>query len=179
MKTKITCLVILLFLSFNIYGYEKREASIQWKPKDCTSKLVIPKEDYAVSQFGRGKYRIDNFEISRGHFNNIYMIFQSDKKFEYTPEKEGDITAFNLRGKIYPWRSYEATIEGRQVIRKEIMIPNLLPHEKEGSKSNYIWIRMDSFKEEYNDILSSVAEQIIIDALPNNGMQPNDHTLRR
>lgn len=170
MKTKITCLSILLFLSLNVYGYEKRDAFIQWKAIDCSSKLVIPKEHYAVSQFGRGKYRIDNSEISRGHFNNIYIIFQSNNKFEFNPQKEGSISAFELKGKIYHWRSYEKTIEGRQVIRKEIMLPNILPHEKEGAKSNYIWIRMDSFKKKYNDMLTPVAEQIVLDALPNNGM---------
>jgi len=165
MKTKIIYLAIFFIFSSNIYGYEKRESPIQWHPNDSISKFLIPKNNYDVSKFGHGKYRIDNSEISRGHFNNIYIIFKSNDRLEYAPEKGVDISTFELLGDNYNWRSYGVVIEGRNVIRKELMLPNVLLRE-EGSKSNYIWIRMDSFKGEYNDVLTTVAEQIILDSLP-------------
>jgi len=165
MRTKIIYLALFFLFSLNSYGYEKREATIQWSPGDSISKLLIPSKNYEVSKFGHGKYRVDNSEISRGHFNTIYIIFKNNDELEYAPEKEVSLSAFELPGGKYHWRSYEAVIEGRKVFRKEIVLPNMLLREREGSKSNHIWIRMDSFNREFNDILTPVAEQIVLDSL--------------
>ena len=38
----------------------------------------------------------------------------------------------------------KTVVEGRAVIRKEAVMPNILPREKAGNSSDYIWIRMDA-----------------------------------
>ncbi|KKL68486.1 hypothetical protein LCGC14_2124510 [marine sediment metagenome] len=140
-----------------------REAYIQWKPLDCTEKLMLPAKIYSVSQFGRGKYRIDT-RYAYGHFNNIYMIFQPEDTLDPVTVDNSEKSPFTLKGETYHWRSFRTKVEGISVIRKEIVIPNILPHQHEGSKSHYIWLRMDSYNAEINDILTPVVEAIIQNA---------------
>ncbi len=168
---KIIIFTSLLLISLNTFSYEKRPASIQWKSPDVACKLIIPKEHYEMSQFGKGKYRIDNFQISRGHFNNIYIIFQNTKNLEHEPIAPVQKKEFLLNKQPYLWRTYKTIIEGKEVTRRETILPNILPHDTEKSESNFIWIRMDVYKENYLDILTPVAEQIISDALPNKCQQ--------
>ena len=61
------------------------------------------------------------------------------------------------------WRTYKTVVEGRAVIRKEAVMPNILPREKAGNSSDYIWIRMDADSQQILDQLTPAAEEILRD----------------
>src|SRR6476620_2264712 len=61
------------------------------------------------------------------------------------------------------WRSYQTVGEGRAVIRKEAVMPNILPREKADNSSDYIWIRMDADSQQILDQLTPAAEEILRD----------------
>ena len=141
----------------------KKRASIQWKPYDCSSPLMLPEHEFDVSQFGKGKYRIDG-EKSAGHFNCIYIIFQKANSLDPASVPDARESAFTVKGQKVTWRTYKTTVEGRSVIRKEALMPNILPHQKQGDDSDYIWLRIDADSQEILDRLTSDAEGVIQDA---------------
>jgi DNA-binding NarL/FixJ family response regulator len=49
------------------------------------------------------------------------------------------------------------------VIRKEAVMPNILPREKAGNSSDYIWIRIDADSQQILDQLTPAAEEILRD----------------
>jgi len=156
-------LVIAALVAFAVcYGQTKKRSAIQWKPSDCTSPLVLPEGLYDLSQFGKGQYRIDG-EMSAGHFNCIYFIFQPTSVLN--PEVVGGATetSFIINNTKVTWRSYKTTVEGRPVTRKEAVMPNILPHEKQGNSSDYIWIRVDADSQQILDQLTPAAEEILRD----------------
>jgi hypothetical protein len=143
-------------------GQTKKRSAIQWKPADCTSPLMLPDGLYNLSQFGKGQYRIDG-KMSVGHFNAIYIIFQPASSL--IPEVVTGATESTLRVKDtkVTWRSYKTIVEGRSVIRKEAVMPNILPHEKQGNSSDYIWIRVDADSQQILNQLTPAAEEILRD----------------
>ena len=144
------------------YGQTKKRSAIQWKPSDCTSPLMLPEDLYDLSQFGKGQYRIDG-KMSAGHFNCIYFIFQLGATL--SPETVGGATesSFVVKDTKVTWRSYKTIVEGRPVIRKEAVMPNILPHEKQGDGSDYIWIRVDADSQQILEQLTPAAEEILRD----------------
>src|SRR5438046_5203522 len=128
------------------YSQNNKRSAIQLKPSDCTSPLILPEGLYDLSQFGKGQYRIDG-KMSAGHFNCIYFIFQLGAALN--PEAVAGTTesSFMVKDTKVTWRSYKTIVEGRSVIRKEAVMPNILPHEKQGNSSDYIWIRVDRSEE--------------------------------
>ena len=141
----------------------KRPSFIQWKPSDCTKPLMLPKGQYDASQFGKGKYRIDN-SMSVGHFNNIYIIFQASGSLSPVAVTGAIESTFTVKNQEITWRSYKTVIEGRSVIRKEALMSNILPHQKQDSDSDYIWIRIDGDSKQILDQLTPIAEGVIRDA---------------
>ena len=141
----------------------KRASFIQWKPSDCTNPMMLPKDQYDASQFGKGMYRIDNVQ-SHGHFNNIFIIFQAANSLTPAAVPDAVESTFAIKDQKITWRTYKTVVEGRPVIRKEALMPNILPHQKQGEDSDYIWIRIDADSQQILDKLSPVAEGIIRDA---------------
>jgi len=144
-------------------GDGKKPSAIQWKPYDCSSTLMLPKGQYDASQFGRGKYRIDNHR-SYGHFNAIYIIFQATNSLSPVSVTNAVETSFTVKEQKVTWRSFKTVVENRPVIRKEALMPNILPHEKQGDGSDYIWLRIDADSQEILDEITPAAEEIIRDA---------------
>lgn len=143
-------------------GQTKKRSAIQWKRTDCTSPLLLPEGLYDLSQFGKGQYRIDD-KMSAGHFNCIYFIFQPSATFNPETVAEATESSFVVKGTKVTWRSYKTIVEGRPVIRKETVMPNILPHEKQGDGSDYIWIRVDADSQQILDQLTPAAEEILRD----------------
>ena len=141
----------------------KKPSAIQWKPYDCSSTLMLPKGQYDASQFGKGKYRIDN-RRSYGHFNAIYIIFQATNSLNPASVTNASETSFTIKDQKVTWRSFKTVVEGKSVVRKEALMPNILPHEKKGDDSNYIWLRVDADSQEIADEITPAAEEIIRDA---------------
>jgi hypothetical protein len=141
----------------------KKPSAIQWKPYDCSSTLMLPKGQYDASQFGKGKYRIDNGR-SFGHFNNIYIIFQATNSLNPASVANASESSFTVKDQKVTWRSFKMVVEGRPVIRKEALMPNILPHEKRDNDSDYIWLRIDADSQEILDEITPAAEEIIRDA---------------
>ena len=143
-------------------GQTKKRSAIQWNRSDCTSPLMLPDGFYDLSQFGKGQYRIDG-KMSVGHFNNIYIIFQANGVLD--PEIVSRVTesTFMVKDRKVSWRSYKTVVEGRAVIRKEAVMPNILPHENGSNNSDYIWIRMDADSQQILDQLTPAAEEILRD----------------
>ena len=161
-------LVIALLVAFAVCrGQTKKRSVIQWKASDCTSPLMLPEGLYDLSQFGKGQYRLDG-KMSAGHFNCIYFIFQPSA---LNPEAvAGAIeSSFVVKDTKVTWRSYKTIVEGRPVIRKEAVMPNILPHEKRDIRSDYIWIRMDADSQQFLDQLTPAAEEILRDCAEQKG----------
>jgi hypothetical protein len=146
----------------------KKPAFIQWKPYDCSSPLLLPEDEFDVSQFGRGKYRVDG-KTSQGHFNCIYITFQSTNSLEPASVPGAIESSFTVKGQKVTWRAYKTTVEGRSVIRKEALMRNILPHEKQDADSDYIWLHIDADSQDIVDHLTSDAEAIIQDAAAPSG----------
>ncbi len=141
----------------------KKRSLIQWKPYDCSNPLTLPEQQFEVSQFAKGKYRVDG-GMSEGHFNCIYIIFQAANSLESASVQEALESTFTIKGQKVTWRRYKTVIEGRPIIRQEALLPNILPHQKQGSDSDYIWLRIDADSQKIIDQLTPVAEAILQDA---------------
>ena len=153
-----------LMLAIAAFGAdEKKQALIQWAPYDCSNPLMLPEQHFECSQFGKGKYRIDG-GMSEGHFNCIYIIFQAAKSLDPASVPDAQESAFTIKDQGVTWRSYKTVVEGRSVIRKEALLPNILPHEKKNNDSEFIWIRIDGDSQNILDRLTPVAESILKDA---------------
>jgi hypothetical protein len=141
----------------------KKPASIQWKPQDCSAPLLLPEGQFDVSQYGKGKYRVDG-AMSQGHFNCIYITFQATNSLTPAVVTEARESPFAIKEERITWRAFKTTVEGRKVIRKEALLPNFLPHENRGHDSDFIWLRIDADSEQILDQLTPVAEGILRDA---------------
>ena len=124
---------------------------------------MLPKGQYDASHLGNGKYRIDN-SVSVGHFNHIYIVFQASGALSPVAVPGATESTFIVKNQTVTWRSYKAVIEGRSVIRKEALMSNIPPHQKQDSDSDYIWIRIDADSQQIIDQLTRIAEGIIRDA---------------
>jgi len=144
------------------HAQTKKRSAIQWKPSDCTSPVMLPEGLYDLSQFGKGQYRIDG-KMSAGHFNCIYFIFQPGGALNPETVAGAPESSFVVKDTKVTWRSYKTIVEGRPVIRKEAVMPNILPHEKQGNSSDYIWIRVDADSQQILDQLTPAAEEILRD----------------
>jgi hypothetical protein len=158
----ISVLLVVLVAFAICQGQTKKRSAIQWKPADCTSPLMLPEGLYDLSQFGKGQYRIDG-KMSAGHFNCIYLIFQPGATLNPEAVAGAIQSSFVIKDTKVTWRSYKAIVEGRPVIRKEALMPNILPHEKQGDGSDYIWIRMDANSQQILDQLTPATEEILRD----------------
>ena len=123
---------------------------------------MLPDGFYDLSQFGKGQYRIDG-KMSVGHFNNIYIIFQANGVRDAEIVSGATESTFMVKDRKVMWRSYKTVVEGRAVIRKEAVMPNILPREKPGNSSDYIWIRMEADSQQILDQLTPAAEEILRD----------------
>src|SRR5437764_12916168 len=160
---KVVFLVIAVLVAFAVcHGQTKKRSAIQWKPSDCTSPLMLPEGLYDLSQFGKGQYRIDG-KMSAGHFDCIYFIFQPSPALNPEAVAGATESSFMVKDTKVIWRSYKTIVEGRPVIRKEAVMPNILPHEKQGNSSDYIWIRVDADSQQILDQLTPAADEILRD----------------
>ena len=156
-------LVLALLVAVGVcHGQSKKRSAIQWKSTDCASSLMLPAGFYDLSQFGKGQYRIDG-KMSAGHFNCIYFIFQPGAALNPEAVAGATESSFVVKDTKVTWRSYKTIVEGRPVIRKEAVMPNILPHEKQGNSSDYIWIRVDADSQPILDQLTPAAEEILRD----------------
>jgi hypothetical protein len=163
MFTRSMSVLLTVLVAFAIcQGQTRKRSAIQWKPGDCTTPLMLPEGLYDLSQFGKGQYRIDG-KMSAGHFNCIYFIFQPGASLN--PEAVGEATesSFVINDTKGTWLTYKTIVEGRPVIRKEAVMPNILPHEKQGDSSDYIWIRVDADSQQILDQLTPATEEILRD----------------
>jgi hypothetical protein len=128
--------LLAVFAAFAIcQGQARKRSAIQWKAADCTTPLMLPDGFYDLSQFGKGQYRIDG-KMSAGHFNCIYFIFQPGAALNSEAVAGAIESLFVVKDMKVTWRSYKTTVEGRPVIRKEAVMPNILPHEKRDNSSD-------------------------------------------
>src|SRR5438552_12030986 len=101
--------------------------------------------------------------MSAGHCDCIYFIFQPSPALNPEAVAGATESSFMVKDTKVAWRSYETIVEGRPVIRKEAVMPNILPHDKQGNSSDYIWIRMDADSQQILDQLTPAAEEILRD----------------
>jgi len=164
----IACSLTFLLTIGIIHAGSGKLSSIQWELYDCSSPLMLPEHGLEVSQLGKGKYRIDD-SVSQGHFNCIYLTFQATNQLVPTSVPDPIESTFILKNQKVVWRSYKTIVDGRPVIRKEAMLPNILPHETQGGDSDYIWIRIDADSQQILDRLTPIAEGILQDAVKPSG----------
>lgn len=129
---------------------------------------MLPEGFYDLSQFGKGQYRVDG-KSSAGHFNCIYFIFQPSVALNPEVVSGATETSFKVKDTEVTWRSYKTVVEGRPIIRRETVMPNVLPHEKRDNSSDYIWIRMDADSQQILDELTPAAEEVLRDCAQSEG----------
>ncbi len=155
--------IFTLLLAITAFGAGTKKASdIAWNSDECSNPLLLP-EHFYVSKYGKGKYRVDGM-MSQGHFNCIYISFQASDSLDSASVADARNSTFTLKGKEVTWRTYKTVVEGRSVIRKEALIPNILPRQKQGNDSDYIWLRIDVTSPEILDQLTPIAEATLNDA---------------
>jgi hypothetical protein len=155
----ILCILFLVVAVATVYADTKKPSFIQWSTNDCSNPLMLPEQHYDVSQIGWGKYRIDSGLVSQGHFNNIYIIFQATNSLDPVSVSDVHESTFTVKTQKITWRSYKTVVEGRSVIRKEALMPNILPHNGKGKDSDYIWLRMDAALFCRNHLISGASEK--------------------
>jgi hypothetical protein len=138
----------VLTLVLNIRAEDEWKVSqIGFDRFESTNPLKIPK-DFAVSKFGKGKYRLDGMD-SFGRLNCIFFFFEPVPANE-TPKQELE------------WKEEQMDVEGKTIIRKEAVILNPFVRQNDDSRA-LLRVRVDVAvaKKELAASLSQIAEQII------------------
>jgi hypothetical protein len=143
-------------------GGEKIPYGIHWNSSECNRPLMLP-SNLCISKFGKGSYRAD-CGFSTGHFNNIYIIFQPSGMLIPASVPNATETIFFVGNQKMIWRTYPTVVEGHAVIRKEVLMPNILPRDGNDKDSAFIWMRIDGSQSAI-DKLTPVAEGILQDAM--------------
>ena len=161
MKTILSTLLVILAIAIAPANASKPSA-VAWSPNECSKPLMLP-ERYFVSKYGKGKYRIDGME-SKGRLNCIFIQFQDTDTLEPQSIPDARTSSFMIKGEEAKWRTYEVTADGASFVRREALIRNILPRQKEGDAAGFILLRIDGASQAIVDELTAVAEKILQDA---------------
>jgi hypothetical protein len=100
---------------------------------------------YSLSKFGRGLYRIDSLEYSRGPLNCIFLTF--------TAEPPQGMTL----GSAIDWKTTKAEVNGAEVVSLTTVLANPFPREP-GAEGDVLTVRIDALNAEIAAKLRSVAD---------------------
>ena len=140
----------------------KQPFAIQWASGEATKPLLLP-PGYSVSKYGRGQYRVDG-PRSYGRVDAIHILFQAARSLNPASVPSTQERPFATKRIKGTWRSYRTSVEGRQVTRREVLLPNPLPRAKKGDEADFIWMRIDATSPEILNALTPIAEAILEDA---------------
>jgi hypothetical protein len=144
-------------------GGDKVASAVTWDPDECSTPLMLP-VGYQAWENGTGRYHVSS-EEAQDVSNGIAITFQSEGTMDPETVPGARETPFKIKGQEYKWRVYRTEVNGKPIIRKEMIIPNILPHAKGGTHGDYIWVRIDASTQERIDTLTPVAGGILRDCL--------------
>jgi hypothetical protein len=140
-------------------GGDKMAAICSWDPGECSHPLMVP-AGYHAWENGAGKYHVAQ-DQARG---SIAITFQAKGTLDPERVPGARESPFRIRGRQFDWRVYKTEADGKPIIRKEIVIPNILPRDRAGDEADYIWVRIDAATQDGIDALTPVAGGIIRDS---------------
>lgn len=140
--TRLMLAIVLLFLLASPGAIRAAEFDY-FKPGERAQPLVLP-ENYLVSKYGRGLYRIDGME-SHGRLNCIFLTFTA------TPP-EGATAAASL-----DWKTEQVEVEGRKIVRLSAVLANPFPREA-SADGDVLSVRIDALTPAVAEELRRVAE---------------------
>jgi hypothetical protein len=143
-------------------GGGKVASGCSWAPSECSNPMVLPAGYHGVAE-GQGKYRVmrDGEESS----GSIAIIFQAQGTLDPKTVAGAREAPLKIKGQQLTWRRYETEADGKPIIRKEFIMPNILPRTKTGNQADYIWVRVDAPTQQVINALSPLAHGIIRDSL--------------
>jgi hypothetical protein len=115
-----------------------------FQPYEISHALVLPGY-YSLSKFGRGLYRIDSLEYSRGPLNCIFLTFTAEPPQGMTP------------GSAIDWKTTKAEVNGAEVTTLTTVLANPFPREA-GAEGDVLTVRIDALNEEIAAKLRSIAD---------------------
>jgi hypothetical protein len=115
-----------------------------FQPYEISHALVLPGY-YSLSKFGRGLYRIDSLEYSRGPLNCIFLTFTAEPPQGMTP------------GSTIDWKTTKAEVNGAEVTTLTTVLANPFPRE-DGAEGDVLTVRIDSLNAEIAAKLRSIAD---------------------
>lgn len=139
-------LLPLLALASVGHAQETREFDY-FRPMERSDPLTLP-ENFSLSKFGRGLYRIDAFEFSRGRLNCLFLTFTA------TPP------AGTTASSTLIWKTERTEAEGKSIIRVSAVLANPFAREA-GTEGDVLTVRIDALDETVAAKLRTIAEGII------------------
>ena len=146
----------------NATGPSEKPAGITWQASECTAPLKLP-EGYMVSTDGNGTYQIASSRSSSST-DKIVIDFQSSDVLHPDPFQYLRQMPLKIKGFKATWGIYKTTDNGQSIIRKEVIMPNFLPRQRQGTGADYISVRIDANSQDGIDQLTPVAGDIIRNA---------------
>jgi hypothetical protein len=146
MKQILPCVLFLLALG-SISGAQEAREFNYFRPIERNRPLTLPAY-YSLSKFGRGLYRIDTIEFSRGRLNCLFLTFTA------TPP-EGTSASATLT-----WKTERTEAEGQSIIRLSAVLANPFAREP-GAEGDVLTVRIDALDETVAARLRTIAEGIL------------------
>lgn len=115
-----------------------------FQPYEISHPLLLPGY-YSLSKFGRGLYRIDSLEYSRGPLNCIFLTFTAEPPQGIPP------------GPAIDWKTSKAEVNGAEVTTLTTVLANPFPRE-DGAEGDVLTVRIDALNEEIAAKLRSIAD---------------------
>jgi len=146
----------------------KHQSQVQWREQECSNPLYLP-DGYIITVDDIGKYRVfqEGSAPDDHQVNCIRFTFTSDAALDPASAPGARAVPFKIKGQQFQWRVFKTQASGRPVIRKELVIPNILPRTKQDKDSGFIHVQVDAETQMAIDTLTPVAGGILRDSLGN------------
>ena len=146
----------------------KYQSQVQWSEQECSNPLYLP-YGYLITVDDIGKYRVfqEGSAPDDHQANCIHITFTSNGTLDPAPILGARTMPFKIKGQQFQWRVFKTQVSGKPVIRKEMVIPNILRPTKQDKDSRFIHVQIDAETQMVIDTLTPVAGGILRDSLDN------------
>jgi len=144
----------------------KHQSQVEWREEECSSPIYLP-DGYLITVDDVGKYRIfqEDSASKDNQVNCIRITFISNGALDPASVPGARAVPFKIKGQDFQWRVFKTQVSGKAVIRKEMVIPNILPRTKQDVDSGFIHVQIDAPTQEQINTLTPIAGGILRDSL--------------